>query len=99
MQLQLTLTINQPNACLPFNYQYPLSAAIYKIIERADETYAAFLHNEGYQHGGKTFKLFTFGSITTPFVPKGDRMLLQTGEAKQLPVLHFIHYQTLFLGK
>ncbi len=82
MQLKLTLYTSQRYACLPFNYQYPLSAAIYKIIQRADDSYAAFLHNEGYTHHGKTFKLFTFGDIRTPFSKSGDRMILQTSEAE-----------------
>ena len=32
---------------LPFNYQYPLSSAIYKIIQRADRESAAFLQYTG----------------------------------------------------
>lgn len=82
MQLKLTLrTLHYP-ALLPFNYQYPLSSAIYKIIQFADREFAAFLHDTGYETGGKTFKLFTFSDIKTPFTQKGDRMQLQTGEAE-----------------
>ena len=67
---------------LPFNYQYPLSSAIYKIIQRADREFAAFLHNTGYGEGHKSFKLFTFSDVRTPFVRRGDRMQLTTGEAE-----------------
>ena len=67
---------------LPFNYQYPLSAAIYKIIQRADAEFAFFLHNHGYGQGHKSFKLFTFSDIRTPFQKRGDRMQLLTGEAQ-----------------
>lgn len=67
---------------LPFNYQYPLSAAIYKIIQWADADFAAFLHDTGYVDGHKSFKLFTFSDIRTPFVRQGDRMQLSTGEAE-----------------
>ncbi len=52
---------------VPFNYQYPLSAAIYKIIQSADHAFAAFLHDTGYGKGHKSFKLFTFSDIKTPF--------------------------------
>lgn len=82
MRLKLTLqTLHKP-ALLPFNYQYPLSSAIYKIIQSADAEFAGFLHNKGYGEGNKSFKLFTFSDIKTPFVKSGDRMQLQTGEAE-----------------
>ena len=67
---------------LPFNYQYPLSAAIYKIIQRADHLFATFLHDSGYCNNGKTFKLFTFSDIKTPFQKQSDRMQLLSGEAE-----------------
>ena len=81
MRLKLTLHTKKYSS-LPFNYQYPLSAAIYKIIQFADAEFAAFLHNTGYGQGHKSFKLFTFSDIKTPFVKNGDRMQLQTGEAE-----------------
>lgn len=82
MRLKLTLqTLHKP-ALLPFNYQYPISSAIYKIIQSADAKYASFLHDTGYGEGNKNFKLFTFSDIKTPFVKNGDRMLLQTGQAE-----------------
>ncbi|HYG37292.1 MAG TPA: CRISPR-associated endoribonuclease Cas6 [Cytophagales bacterium] len=48
---------------LPINYQYELSSAIYKIIEKADSSFAGFLHSEGYKEGYKKFKLFTFSQL------------------------------------
>jgi CRISPR-associated endoribonuclease Cas6 len=82
MRFQLKLKAIHENGLLPFNYQYPLSSAIYKIIERADKEFAAFLHNTGYGEGYKSFKLFTFSDIKTPFLWKGDRMQLVSGEAE-----------------
>jgi CRISPR-associated endoribonuclease Cas6 len=81
MRFKLNLQ-SKKQAALPFNYQYPLSAAIYKIIQSADAEFAAFLHNTGYGEGYKSFKLFTFSDIKTPFIKNGDRMQLQTGEAE-----------------
>lgn len=81
MRFRLNLQTNR-GSLLPFNYQYPLSSAIYKIIQRADKEFAAFLHNKGYGQGHKSFKLFTFSDIRTPFVRRGDRMQLTTGEAE-----------------
>jgi CRISPR-associated endoribonuclease Cas6 len=83
MRLKLRLQTSSVPAFLPFNYQYPLSAAIYKIIQTADSRFAAFLHNQGYgSSGGRHFKLFTFSDLRTPFQRSGDRMQLLTGEAE-----------------
>ncbi len=48
---------------LPINYQYELSSAIYKVIDRADGAFSQFLHEEGYVAFGKQFRLFTFSRI------------------------------------
>ncbi len=85
MRFQLTLECKTFPALLPVNYQYPLSAVIYKIIQNADADFAAFLHETGY---GKGFKLFTFSDIITPFKMKGDRMQLLTNKA----MLHICFY-------
>lgn len=82
MRFKLCLRALHKPALLPFNYQYPLSAAIYKIIEQADAQFSAFLHDTGYRTGNKSFKLFTFSDIKTPFRNLGDRMQLLTGEAE-----------------
>ncbi len=81
MRFLLTLTSLRPFQRVTFNYQYPLSAAIYKIIQRSDEAYAAFLHEQGYPYGGKTFKFFTFSDLRTPFEPIGDRLVMKTNTA------------------
>ena len=82
MRFKLTLLAKERSALLPFNYQYPFSSAIYKIIQRADKEFAAFLHDKGYGEGHKKFKLFTFSDIRTPFQKRGDRMQLLSGEAE-----------------
>ena len=81
MRFVLTLNSLRPAQQITLNYQYPLSAAIYKIIERADKNYAAFLHQQGYSYGAKTFKFFTFSDLRTPFNIKGDRLIMQTNTA------------------
>ena len=50
MRFQISLSAIEGKT-LPLNYAYPLSAAIYKIIQTADVDYAAFLHNAGYGNG------------------------------------------------
>ena len=65
------------NAIIPINYSYPLSSALYRILEHGDTEYAAFLHEQGY---GKGFKLFSFSQINCPFKIEGDRMRLLSDE-------------------
>jgi CRISPR-associated endoribonuclease Cas6 len=64
---------------LPANYQYPLSAAIYKIISSADAGYSQFLHDVGYSgsRAHKRFKLFCFSSLQAPYRMEGDRMVIK----------------------
>ena len=81
MRFLLQLNSTRPNQRISFNYQYSLSAAIYKIIERADETYANFLHEDGYGTGGKSFKFFTFSDLQTPFINQGKCMQMTTDHA------------------
>ncbi|RST26079.1 CRISPR-associated endoribonuclease Cas6 [Chryseobacterium lacus] len=72
MKFLLTLHRVQ-GVSLPINYQYPLSAAVYKILDNADGEYAHFLHQRGY---GKGFKLFNFSDIQGKFKLQGDRLNL-----------------------
>ncbi len=72
MRFSLTLT-STTETKIPINYQYPLSAAIYKILDRADREYASFLHEQGY---GKGFKLFTFSQLECPFRIERDRFII-----------------------
>ena len=63
MRFRLTLEVNEQifGNIIPLNYQYEQSAAIYKILHSADEEFAHWLHENGYQTvTGKNFKLFTF---------------------------------------
>lgn len=70
---------------IPVNYQYPLSAAIYRIIAKGDKAYASFLHERGY---GKGFKLFTFSQLNVPFKIEGDRLRLVGNEANFQVAFH-----------
>jgi len=75
LNLVLSVDTGKGSNLLPFNYQYPLSAAIYNIIKKGDTQYNYFLHHTGY--GANRLKLFTFSDIIIRFICKGDRMLLQ----------------------
>lgn len=91
MRLLLILQAAEEQPVLPINYQYPLSAAIYKILDRADADYADFLHNSGYSKpgSGKKFKLFTFSDLRVPFAPpKSDRLYLKSREVRLTICFH-----------
>ena len=91
MRFKLKLFAADFPAVLPLNYQYPLSAVVYKILQQADSQYAHFLHETGYRQLGsslKSFKLFTFSDITTPFKIRGDRMYMLTPEAEVTVSFH-----------
>ncbi|MDR2475806.1 MAG: CRISPR-associated endoribonuclease Cas6 [Bacteroidales bacterium] len=69
MRFKLTL---QPDAKvfgnrMPLNYQYELSAFIYRAIAHADGEYAEWLHENGFRLNNRPFKLFTFSHF---FIPK-----------------------------
>ncbi len=51
---------------MPINYQYPLQAAIYRIIGNSDAEFSKWLHDNGYQINGKRFKLFTYSNLLVP---------------------------------
>ncbi len=99
MHLKITLLANKIGEILPLNYQYPLSSAIYKIISQADEEYAVFLHEQGYQKkdSQKTYRLFSFSAINTPFTIRGDRMMMKTNKASIIVCFHIPEAATNFL--
>jgi CRISPR-associated endoribonuclease Cas6 len=97
MRLKLTLTPCTDHCLLPINYQYPLSAAIYKIIEQVDDKYSAFLHNEGYKLRGKSFKLFSFSDLHVPFRIQGDRLHINGSPASLIITFHIDEAATNFI--
>ena len=84
MHIQLKLSAIGKGNLLPINYQYPISAVIYRIMNSADEEYAKFLHDIGYQkkNSHKSFKFFTFSDLIFPFKVEGDRLRMTSPEAK-----------------
>lgn len=67
---------------LPLNYQYELSAAIYKCMSRSDADYAAWLHDNGFTDAGpgsKRLKLFCFSNLRLPrFAVESDRLKIDS---------------------
>jgi len=87
MRLKINFRLLHKNQLLPLNYQYPLSAWIYQVLNRADKEFTNMLHEYGYKiESGKTFKLFTFSKLNFPkktwkIVPKSDRMKIWSHSA------------------
>ncbi len=78
MKFRINLLRSSKDKYLSLNYQYELSAAIYKIIDRESAAFASFLHNEGYMAFGQQFRLFTFSRIDfNGFVTHASRGLLE----------------------
>jgi CRISPR-associated endoribonuclease Cas6 len=80
MKFRITLqATDKHRRLLPLNYQYPLSAWIYKTISEGNHAFAEFLHERGFELGKKKFKLFTFSWLMIPagsFRIEGDRLRL-----------------------
>jgi CRISPR-associated endoribonuclease Cas6 len=66
MRFLLTLLRNSVSNRIPINYQYELSAWLYRIVEKSSPEFSHFLHEKGYTVGHKHFKLFTFSNLYIP---------------------------------
>ena len=92
MRVQLLLNC-RPGSVLPFNYQYELSAWIYRTLAQANPEFAAWLHERGYAlEGKKAFKLFTFShfDIQKPFSLDKERGALRIDSGRARLVLSFL---------
>ncbi len=64
MRFNLTFKKTGKYKMLPMDYQYYISAWIYKVLKQADADFADFLHKKGYGTSiNKLYKLFTFSRL------------------------------------
>ncbi|MCD6116539.1 CRISPR-associated endoribonuclease Cas6 [bacterium] len=64
MRIKLSLRAHDSGIVIPYNYQYYLSSALYRILSRSSNTYSEFLHQKGYLGpDGRLRKLFTFSKL------------------------------------
>ena len=76
-KLNLSMTDRKQNV-LPVNYQYELSAWIYKVINQSDPAFAEWLHQMGFSDDKKQFRLFTFSNLNVRHREIiGDRLLIK----------------------
>ena len=84
MRFQLNLKVDRHvfGNKLPINYQYELSAWIYRIIAQGDRLYAEWLHQNGYADKHRNFRLFVFSNIFSPGIKyENDRLILHSDKA------------------
>lgn len=63
MRFQITFNrVGRPRM-LPIDYQYYISAWIYKVFGNADSDFADFLHGQGYTDGFRYFKHFCYSPL------------------------------------
>ena len=63
MRFKIQLIRTSKSKYLPVDYQYSISAWIYRIIGSADPVFSDFLHHQGYMTGNKQFKLFCYSPL------------------------------------
>jgi CRISPR-associated endoribonuclease Cas6 len=64
MRIQITFNRTGKQRMLPMDYQYFISAWIYKVLKQADQDFASFLHEKGYGNSPhKLYKLFCFSRL------------------------------------
>jgi len=99
MRFKLSLSLISRNQnILPVNYQYELSAWIYKVINHSDPAFAEWLHNKGFSEDNKQFRLFTFSNLIIPqreilndrLIIKSDRVDLIISTLPEETIQHFI---------
>jgi len=66
MIIKIILTPKENSYQIPLNYQYLLSAVIYKLIEASSKEFAEWLHGIGFRNDkGRPYKMFTFSKLFT----------------------------------
>ena len=112
MRFKITLNRTGRQRMLPMDYQYYLSAWIYKVIGKADPEFSNFLHTEGYTKGYRQFKLFNYSPLNfgkptlwkekTLFEIHSDQLLLfvsfHLAEAAEKFIIGLFNNQQVYLG-
>lgn len=82
-ELNLLVNKNERGTLLPINYQYELSAWIYKVLNEGDPIFSEWLHFKGYKSKEKPFKLFTFSNLIIPIYQiSGNRINILSNSVK-----------------
>lgn len=63
MRLRVRLRCEHVPQQLPLDANYHLTSLVYRLLKTSSQDYSAFLHDDGYEAGGKRFKLFTYSRL------------------------------------
>lgn len=82
MRLEFNLRVKEQRT-LPINYQYPISAWIYRTLQTGNPELSAWLHRHGYEHNGRHYKHFTFSPLRPgEYRIQGDRLEIKSPQAR-----------------
>ena len=84
MRFKLSLNIENQvyGNKIPINYQYELSAWIYRVIAQGDQQYAEWLHLNGFSEEHRNFRLFVFSNLYSPGAKsEEDRLVFHSNKA------------------
>ena len=112
MRFRITFNRTGKQRLIPVDYQYFLSAWIYKVIGQADQDFSNFLHSEGYSSRGKQFKLFCYSPLNfgrprlwkekALFEIKSDQLFLHVSfrinEVAEKFIIGLFNQQQLYIG-
>lgn len=73
MQLFITHKLDTP-LLLPLGYHHILQSVLYRTLEE-NPVYSKFLHDSGYDKGGRSFKLFTFSLLQGRYTIQGKSII------------------------
>lgn len=71
--MRLLIELSSPNnspITLPIHYNHLVQSAIYAVL---DSSLAEFLHDTGFEGGGRRFKLFTFSRLTGTYCLNAEK--------------------------
>lgn len=88
MRFNLKIGFKNPSEThiLPINYQYELSAWIYKVIETGNEKYSAWLHENGFQNDNKQYRLFSFSHLKISNLKRIEDFILIQSQSMELEI-------------
>ncbi len=91
MRLQVEFALEDSEIVLPLQYNHLVQAAIYRTLEG---DFGDFLHDKGYQGGGRTFKLFTFSRLLGKYRIVGEKIIYNTAPSIVIssPVTEFCQF-------
>lgn len=73
MQLFVSHNLDTP-LVLPLGYHHIIQSVLYRTLKQ-NPVYSRFLHDSGYDKGGRSFKLFTFGPLQGRYTVQEKRII------------------------